>query len=204
MSVDLKRAERLRAARKAAGYNRPIDAITAFGFRRGTYFSHENGQRGIPRDAIVAYAAAYRVEQMWLLSGTGPMRITSRRIRIEGQVGDLGIIEKNRQQSEALNEIDPPPSWNADDFVAFRVTGDSNYPAWRINDVIVVSRLYVSPDICLGKRCVVTLPDGTRMVRELYPGTRSGRYLLITHAAPPIIDAEVIDASPVLVTMHAS
>jgi phage repressor protein C with HTH and peptisase S24 domain len=70
-------AERLRAAREAAGYEKPVDAATAFGWKRSTYFAHENGQNGFKAAAAKKYAQAFRVSAAWLLTGEGdwPRRV---------------------------------------------------------------------------------------------------------------------------------
>jgi phage repressor protein C with HTH and peptisase S24 domain len=90
--VDLRRAARLREARVAAGYRRASDAIEAFGWK-STYFSHENGTRGISRDRLTVYAAALRVRQEWLAYGIGPMKRGANRIRIEGVIMNLSTID---------------------------------------------------------------------------------------------------------------
>jgi transcriptional regulator with XRE-family HTH domain len=71
---DLKLAERLREARVAAGYAHATDAVNAFGWKKSTYFSNENGHRGIALDTIARYASAFRVPAGWLAYGLGPIR----------------------------------------------------------------------------------------------------------------------------------
>lgn len=64
-------ADRLRAAREAAGYERAADAVHAFGWKPSTYFAHENGQNGFKKAAAQKYAQAFRVSAAWLLTGEG-------------------------------------------------------------------------------------------------------------------------------------
>lgn len=66
--------ERLRAARKAAGYATAKDAAEAFGWNRNTVTSNENGNRTFSRESAERYASAYRVDLGWLLTGKGEMR----------------------------------------------------------------------------------------------------------------------------------
>lgn len=47
------------------------EAAERFGWNQHTYILHENGGRGIAR-AAKRYAAAYKVSEAWLLTGTGP------------------------------------------------------------------------------------------------------------------------------------
>lgn len=70
-------AERLRTARKQAGYANASDAAEAFGWKGSTYLGHENGSRGLRPDAAERYARAFGVRAEWLLFGTGgvPVRV---------------------------------------------------------------------------------------------------------------------------------
>lgn len=66
----LERAQRLRAARIAAGFTSAQAAAKRFGWSEDTYAQHENGTRGITR-AYLKYARALRVRPEWLWSGVG-------------------------------------------------------------------------------------------------------------------------------------
>lgn len=52
-------ATKLRAAREKAGYTSAADACRYYGWGYAAYVHHENGTRGIPKDAAVRYAAAF-------------------------------------------------------------------------------------------------------------------------------------------------
>ncbi|WP_295735617.1 XRE family transcriptional regulator [uncultured Bartonella sp.] len=60
---------RLKAARKAAGFLSATEAATALGMNYRTYAGHENGNRGISRNALELYAKRFGVTTDWLLSG---------------------------------------------------------------------------------------------------------------------------------------
>jgi DNA-binding XRE family transcriptional regulator len=64
-------AERLRRARESAGYKSAIDAARAFGWKDPTYYSHENGSRGLTMTTANRYGRAFRVSPIWLLTGEG-------------------------------------------------------------------------------------------------------------------------------------
>jgi hypothetical protein len=192
--VDLARAARLRQARASAGYARPIDAADAFGWKRTTYFSHENGHRGISRDPIARYATAFRVSADWLAYGEGPMRIGPRRIRIEGLVGDLVNIEAGFHLEEQ-GETEIPDGIDPDEFAAFRV-GDDPYPACLPGDVILVARHHGPPEELIGRRCMITLKDGRRRIGTLLHGSQVGLFVLASYAAP-LLDIEILDAAPI-------
>ncbi|MEM9584810.1 MAG: helix-turn-helix transcriptional regulator [Pseudomonadota bacterium] len=65
--------DRLKAARKAAGYSSAQSACDAFGWKYPTYIGHENGLRGFKGEAQ-NYAQVFRVSLEWLLTGRGTMR----------------------------------------------------------------------------------------------------------------------------------
>ena len=60
---------RLKAARKAAGFSSAKNAIIALGINYPTYVAHENGNRGIGREMLKLYANRFGVTTDWLLSG---------------------------------------------------------------------------------------------------------------------------------------
>lgn len=62
-------ADRLRAAREAAGYRSARLAAAAMGIGYSTYLGHENGQNGFTADQAQRYGAAFRVDPAWLLFG---------------------------------------------------------------------------------------------------------------------------------------
>lgn len=74
----MERADRLRQARLAAGFETATDAADRHGWKYPTYAGHENGARGIkPRD-IAKYAVAFGVDPSWLEFGDKPLRPLSR------------------------------------------------------------------------------------------------------------------------------
>lgn len=62
---------RLAQARARAGYEGPADVARVFGWNESTYRGHENGSRGIKREAAIKYARAFSVTPEWILLGTG-------------------------------------------------------------------------------------------------------------------------------------
>lgn len=64
-------AARLKKAREDAGYSSASAAAEALGVPLATYTQHENGRRGIPRDAAPQYARRFKVPEEWLLYGKG-------------------------------------------------------------------------------------------------------------------------------------
>ena len=62
-------ANRLKAIRQQRGFKSARDAARAYGWELSTYASHENGNRGIPPDAGIRYAQAFRFSIDWLYKG---------------------------------------------------------------------------------------------------------------------------------------
>ncbi len=72
MEEDLKEVgQRLRAARKKAGFKTAKAAAESLGIPYPTYTQHENGTRGLQREADV-YVRRFKVTLDWLLGGKGP------------------------------------------------------------------------------------------------------------------------------------
>jgi hypothetical protein len=60
--------ERLRHARKAAGFKSASAAARANGWNEAAYRHHENGTRGYGIEQAIAYGEAYSVSPSWLLT----------------------------------------------------------------------------------------------------------------------------------------
>ena len=71
-AVGMEPFERLREARRAAGFSGPTDAARRFHWKIETYKKHESGGRGITPRVAAIYGKAYRVNPSWILYGDGP------------------------------------------------------------------------------------------------------------------------------------
>lgn len=60
-------AERLRAARKAAGYSTPAEAARAMNVNYQTYFAHESGGRKMRTEVLQRYAKFFRTSVAQLM-----------------------------------------------------------------------------------------------------------------------------------------
>lgn len=69
MAMDIH--DRLRIARKRAGYPSAAAAARRLSMVVPTYSGHENGSRGITRKKAATYAAFFKVDLFWLLTGDG-------------------------------------------------------------------------------------------------------------------------------------
>jgi hypothetical protein len=61
--------DRLKSARKAAGFPTATSAIDHFNWKPSSYRAHENGQNNFKVDDAVKYGKAYGVTAAWLLIG---------------------------------------------------------------------------------------------------------------------------------------
>ena len=78
------RHERLQWAREQAGYLNPTDAAEDMDdCATSTYYSHENGSRGITAGAARRYAMFFGVRVEWLLYGTGAPKPTQKHPLLE-------------------------------------------------------------------------------------------------------------------------
>ena len=198
VAVDQERAKRLREARVLAGYDTAADAKRAYGWRGSTYHQHESGLRGITNKKILSYASAFRVKTEWLLSGQGVPRTQTRRTPVEGIVGMYGVVDalkETHDRTVTLGDVELPPA-EGREFMAFRVKGDGNYPAFFDGDVLYTERP-VAPSECIGKQCIVTLRSGERRLCLLTRGAGPA-FLLVSFNASPMPDADVIEAAPVI------
>jgi SOS-response transcriptional repressor LexA len=70
LSVMSEAGDRLKQARRKAGYETAKDAADAMGVSVATYIQHENGTRGFPAGKAERYARFFRVAPEWLLYGS--------------------------------------------------------------------------------------------------------------------------------------
>lgn len=197
VAADPAMASRLRWARETAGHRTPTQAIKAHLWSR-VYFQHESGLRGFVAH-VRKYARAYRVREDWMRYGQGLPREGIHSVNIGGIVGPYGVInetEKRVMPPDGVENLQIPPG-DSEEYVAYPVAGDHNYPALFNGDVIYAAKP-VEPARILGKQCVATLADGTKRICILALSAAVGRFILLSINATPIPDAEVIEAAPIV------
>jgi len=74
MAVDVEMAERLRFARKEAGYESAAEAADAMDIPVPTYQAHENGSRGFRIKSATRYANFFQINAVWLTENKGLMK----------------------------------------------------------------------------------------------------------------------------------
>ena len=86
-----------------------------------------------------------------------------------------------------IEEVDLPPGMYGE-YMAFKVRGDSNYPAYRDSEIIFVRKEGGPPDEFVNRECVLQTIDGRRLLKTLTQGSKRGHFTLISFNAPPMVD----------------
>jgi phage repressor protein C with HTH and peptisase S24 domain len=193
--------ERLKWAREKAGYSSPRAAAIAFGWNENTYKSHENGMRGKKdrppsEDYVKKYAARFKVDFIWLLTGHGsPARRSV--AKVMGRIGAGAEISPEFEQvpSEGLYEIESsvplPP-----EMIGFEVVGDSMIPRYDEGDVIICPAPGISlAQVVDGEELAVRTADGRRFLKKAY--REDGAWRLESHNAKPIQNIQIEWASDI-------
>jgi phage repressor protein C with HTH and peptisase S24 domain len=183
------RHERLRSAREQAGFATMADAARAFGWDEFTYRSHESGRRKYDETWAQRYGRAYRVRWTWLLSGQGL-----------AQKGTLPVLSYVGAKAEVypaetvLDQIEAPPDCPENAF-ALVVRGDSMWPIFEDGDTLVCVPAPIED--LLGRRAIVDLDDGRRLVKQIQPGD-GPTHNLLSHNDAPIMAARVVQAAKII------
>jgi len=112
-------AERLKWARKEAGFQSAVEAARSFGWVRSTYLTHENGQRVPKRAMAKAYARAFSVSWEWLLEGGSQPQKKAQRAM---------VAVPTRGEVAAGRWLDLDADLDADDFEQFPIAPTAGYP----------------------------------------------------------------------------
>lgn len=145
--------QRLREARRSAGFETATAAADALNMKHSTYLGHENGGRGITAASAKRYARLFRVEPNWILFGGGTSSSTP---------AATGLSEP------AAVPFEPPPPAARDNanIFWFRLNAHFPFAALRADDVILVER---TADPAPGDTVVVNSVSQGTMVRLWFP-----------------------------------
>lgn len=190
--------ERLRKARLAAGYSSTRAAAEAFGWSENTLRSNENGNKPYGRVAAEKYSRAFQVRLDWLLTGRGPMKGDRKGVLVAGIVANGAHIIP---VDDTVDEMVFPPFSVDEDVIAFVMRGESMWPKYEDGDYVFAKPVADVGQV-LKRHAVVTLDDGSRMLKRVMPGSRNGRYRLESHNAPPIDDVVIVQAARVIGTLE--
>jgi len=122
-------ADRLKQARKMAGFKTAQDAADAFGWQAGAYRHHENGTRSFDVDAAKRYGRAFKVNPGWLLAldtlqPANGGHADEEEIEVVGTVA-AGVWQEQAKQFDGYKiKVPPSPIGGAERF-AVEVRGRS-------------------------------------------------------------------------------
>ncbi len=124
-------AERLRSARKTAGYDSAQAAIDAYGWQASAYRHHENGTRNFDPEWAKRYGRAFKVNPGWLLA-LDTIKAAAKGHADETEIELSGLVQAGVWRAHASLpsserykvEVGPPPFPGAERFVV-RLVGRS-------------------------------------------------------------------------------
>jgi hypothetical protein len=186
--------QRLREARREAGFESPTEAAHAFRWNPVTYLAHENGTRGLRPSVAERYARAYNVPVEWLLFGRGHAHepATDHKVVTVPLVGYVGAGATAYFFSDQ-GEFDhiAPPEFAGPHTVAVEIRGESLgafFDRWLVfyDDV----RRPITPDL-IGRLCVVGLEDGRVLIKKVQRSRTKGLFHLLSQTEQPILDVAV-------------
>jgi phage repressor protein C with HTH and peptisase S24 domain len=202
-------SDRLQWARKNHGrYKKATEAARAFGWKVSTYLGHENGDRSPSRETAKKYAKAYRVRWEWLLEGEGKPTTgeKNRATQVVGYVGagtaEILPFDVDDPSSGSFDEVEALPGVPEDAALVI-VRGNSMYPRYFENEMLLYVRRMDDPREHVGKECVVALTDG-RMLVKMLRRANGGLFNLESWNAPPIEAVAIQWAAPVLARVNRS
>jgi len=187
-------AARLSAARRDAGYRSASEFARAARVNPVTYMHHESGYRAITRHAAALYAHLLGTTAQLLLFGREKEQ-PAREIRVVGFIRSSGAvdpIDARRQRNVALIP--------EDDLVCHQVLDDELFPAFRKGDLVLhrpLNHLTLDLPAINGLECVVQLASGEFLLRQVLVDAH-GRAALISYRGPPMLNAQLAAAEPVL------
>ncbi|WP_332828944.1 S24 family peptidase [Novacetimonas sp. GS1] len=123
-------------------------------------------------------------------------KLTSKSVPIYGYVGaGEKVIPPG---DDCALDITEAPIWAEDGTSALIVKGDSMFPAYWAGDIVFFDAdKRMPPNDCLFMECIVYLRTGEVYVKQIQKGRESGKYVLSSYNAPPILEADIEWASPI-------
>lgn len=124
---------------------------------------------------------------------------TPKVVPLIGYIG-AGAQVHIQDNNSPIDYVEGPPNLGNEIHVsALDVRGDSMYPVYKDGDRIFYSRIHeFLEEECLQSECVVQVLDGPILVKTIIKGSASSLYTLTSYNAPPIQDAKIEWAAPVL------
>lgn len=199
-------AARLKWARETRSkYGTATEAARAFGWTVPTYLGHENGDRNPSRSAAMRYAEAYKVPWAWLLEG-GPLpdgkktaaEDDHREVPIAHYVGAGDQVILLDGHDSPIDYTPAPPGYERDKGAAVQVRGESMRPLYEPGDLLFFRARLDPPAFAKdvpNRPVIVQVKDGPLYVKRMLPGTRRGRFHLISvNPLTPILQDQPVES----------
>jgi hypothetical protein len=177
--------ERLREARRDAGFRSAPAAAKRFGWVISTYASHENGQTPVPAKAAEDYAKAFKVSAAWIMYGEGSRRRRTTPVTLSVAPG-AELVDLPESASETDLPADLPAG-----ATPVIVRDESLYPRYYSGEGFFYLDRQRTPDDLIGKECVVQLKNGKRLVGILRRGSRRRVFNIERWQFPLLEDQEI-------------
>lgn len=207
MKAPESRSERLRTARRNAGYPTARAAAAAHGWNPNTYASNENGHAPFSYSSAKAYARAFGVDPAWLYDGEGapeadasppapsspsPPAAEDRWVPVIGNVGADPEGTVLFALGQGAGDLVPIPPGGTEKAVALRIAGHSMRGLADDGGLIYFEdqRTPPTPDM-LGQVVVVETDTDEVLVKRLLRGSRPGLFDLESIAGPTRRDARL-------------
>lgn len=183
-------ATNLKRARKARGLTL-VKLAEAAGVTHGYLSLLENGQRPVPRGAMLEqFAAALQIPAAELLREDASVPVV-------GYVAAGAEAHYYADGDGGLGQVEAPPGARPST-VAVEIRGESLgalFDGWLA--FYDETRNPVTPDL-IGELCVVGLPDGRVLIKRLKPTPDPARFHLLANTEAPLLDQQVTWAARVL------
>jgi transcriptional regulator with XRE-family HTH domain len=184
--------DQLRIIREKRGLSQS-DLARRAGVKPQTIQSIESGKTRKPTN-IVAIAAALSVTAEDLMSGKAQDGARNGHPRLTPIIGVVRAGAQSIDYSQGqgnLGEVEPP-AMATQSTVALEVRGESMGGRVEEGDIVFYDerREPVTPDL-YGRLCIVGASDGRVMLKKIKPGSRPGRFHLISYADEPEFDVPV-------------
>lgn len=189
------KSDRLREARKKAGFGSAAAAAEAFGWQEAGYRHHENGTRNFGPDAAKKYGRAFKVKPAWLLGWEGaddnpPAEEPEDNRLIVNAAVEAGVWrqteEWNDERSFVIEERPSPvPGAKRFGLVVAGRSMDEIYEPGTVLDCVSIFKNGVQPET--GDHVIVerVRPDGLRELTVKEYLEQDGRYFLLPRSTHP-------------------
>lgn len=204
--------ERLKQARKEAGFQFAKEAARAFGWNENTYSSHENGNRGFPSSAGEKYAKNFGVDFNWLMTGRGspkktgntsdefhgidintgqPIREGVRMVTVKGYVQAGHFADNQEWPQDRWYTVPVPndPEFQNVNLYGAETKGPSMNKRYSEGSIVVFTSIYeTEEEVVPGRRYIVEKIDGAeyeKTVKTLHQD-KDGRNWLLPESTDPL------------------